>query len=325
MIETAEFKAEDAGQWKKFLERSNNGTLFHDLDFLAYHGPNKFQTRHLLFFQDRRLIGLLPAAIVTESDGRKFLKSPYGASVGGFVLPLQQSAETVCELVDRLKHYVVETDLQGIDMRLAPNIYMREPNDHLGFALMAGGFHLTKRMLCHVMTLPPDPQEIMDRCKREKSRDARMGLRRGLYPMEASSDRIGDFYRLLRANMERHKRSPTHTQEEICNLFSRVPRHIRLFLCNKDDQPVAGILVFSLNTLVSYTFYIVRDEAHNQLCPTTTLLVYVSQQMVAEGYTFLDLGPTTFEDLSFNSGLVTFKEGFGARGYCRDTWRWERA
>jgi hypothetical protein len=71
-----------ATEWKAFLEASNNGTLFHDLDFLAYHPLERFDTHHLMFRQNGKLIALLPAAIVSEPDDRRFLKSPYGASVG---------------------------------------------------------------------------------------------------------------------------------------------------------------------------------------------------------------------------------------------------
>jgi hypothetical protein len=44
---------------------SNNGTLFHDLDFLGYH-MGKFDTQHLMFRQGGRLIAILPAAVVVE-------------------------------------------------------------------------------------------------------------------------------------------------------------------------------------------------------------------------------------------------------------------
>jgi hypothetical protein len=39
---------EDADAWKAFLRDSNNGTLFHDLEFLAYHPRGKYDFRHLV-------------------------------------------------------------------------------------------------------------------------------------------------------------------------------------------------------------------------------------------------------------------------------------
>ena len=44
-------------------------------------------------------------------------------------------------LVRALVDYAPGAGLRGIEMRLAPAAYMREPHDHLGFALFAEGFH----------------------------------------------------------------------------------------------------------------------------------------------------------------------------------------
>lgn len=319
MMEVLECTPESAVVWQKFLAESNNGTLFHDLDFLGYHAAGKFQTRHLMFYSEGRLVALLPAA---ATDGR-ILKSPYGASVGGPVLPPGQPALETAELVHRVKQYAVDSGLEGIEMRIAPPFYSCDSDDHLGFALLAGGFQLVRRHLCHVIPLPGDPERVLERCTRSKLRDIRIGLRRGLQPGEVSGSRLPDFYRVLSASRARLGAVPTHSQEQLADLFRRVPAALRLFLCEVDGQTAAGILVFVLNRRVAYTFYIDQDEAFKALRPTATLLMHVAQQMAREGFAYLDLGPTTFDDLSFNTGLATFKEEFGARGHCRDTWRWQ--
>ena len=166
-------------------------------------------------------------------------------------------------------------------------------------------------------------ERVLERCTRSKLRDIRIGLRRGLQPGEVSGSRLPDFYRVLSASRARLGAVPTHSQEQLADLFRRVPAALRLFLCEVDGQTAAGILVFVLNRRVAYTFYIDQDEAFKALRPTATLLMHVAQQMAREGFAYLDLGPTTFDDLSFNTGLATFKEEFGARGHCRDTWRWQ--
>ncbi len=38
-------------KWDKFVEESNNGTLFHLQRFFGYHTPEKFTFNHLIFLE----------------------------------------------------------------------------------------------------------------------------------------------------------------------------------------------------------------------------------------------------------------------------------
>jgi hypothetical protein len=277
-----------------------------------------------MFRQDGEWLALLPAAIVVGDDGRKFVTSPFGASIGGFVLPLGQSVETTLTLVGRLKQHAASSTLDGVEMRLGPSIYMREPNENLGFALSANGFQLVRRWISHAVPLVKNPDDTSSRFKRGKQRDIRAGLRRGLNPREAAVDKLAVFYELLTATKTRQGAKPTHSQEELADLFCRVPGRLRLFLCEKDGRELAGVLVFVLNDVAGFTFYICQDESNNGTFATTVLVAHVAQKLGAEGLRWLDLGPSSFDDYSLNSGLAFFKEGFGAHGFCRDTWRWDR-
>jgi hypothetical protein len=311
----------DRAEWKRFVERSNNGTLFHDLDFLGYHPPGKFDTQHLVFRRGE-VLALLPASVVVE-NGNRVLRSPYGASVGGFVLPVGQPAETTIELASRLLDHARDQGCHAVEMRLAPTLYMREPNDHLGFALFAAGFRLIRRWLSPVIPLSADPDAILGGCARSKVRDFHNGLRKGLRPREAGADRVGEFHRLLMLTWDKHGVAPTHTREDVEELLRRAPGRIRLFLCEYQGQEVAAILVFMLNRKVAYTFYICQDNACRSLRPGTVLVLHVAKALGAEGLAFLDLGPVTFDDFSLNRGLASFKEELGGVGACRDMWRWE--
>ena len=77
-----------------------------------------------------------------------------------------------------------------------------------------------------------------------------------------------------------------------------------------------------LNNIVANTFYICESAAHKKLCGPAVLIAHIIEQMAIEGFRYLDLGPSV-SDVQFNEGVVFFKEGFGARGFCRETWRWD--
>ena len=319
------YQPSQAAEWKAFLAASNNGTLFHDLDFLAYHPPNRFHTHHLMFYQSEKLTALLPAAIVTESDGRRFLKSPYGGSVGGVVLPSGMRAATTLDLINQLQAYVADLGLDGIEMRMGPNIYLRSPNNLLDFSLMARSFRLTKRWLLHIVPLGGSRTELIDRLfSKNKRYEVRSNLKKGLRPREVGADGVDNFYDLLLETQSRHEATPTHQKHEIEDLFRRVPERLRLFLCAYGDTETAGVLVFMLNESVAYTFYICSSYEHRRLCGPAVLIAHIIERMAEEGLRHLDLGPSTSGDFSLGSGVAFFKEGLGAQGFCRDTWRWER-
>jgi len=86
---------------------------------------------------------------------------------------------------------------------------------------------------------------------------------------------------------------------------------------------IAGALVFELNPRVAYLFYLCHDDRFTTLRAATVVTLRVAQHYSGRGVRYLDMGPTTFDDLRMNEGLARFKEEMGAVGFCRDAWRWE--
>lgn len=318
-ITVKRYQPEQAEEWKKFLAESNNGTLFHDLDFLSYHEAGKFDTHHLMFYQRGKLVSLLPAAIVTEVDGRRFLNSPYGASVGGVVISFRSRLHSVLSILDALKSYVKEIDLDGIEMRISPNIYLIQPNDIVGFGLTLSSFRLTNRWLTFVLPLDLPVEELLSKKKRY---DVRSNIKKGLNPREVGIEGLDPFYDLLTETMSRHRSTPTHQKNELMDILKKVPGRIRLFLCAHEGKEIAGVLVFMLNDSAAYTFYICESYEFRNMCGPAVLIAHIIERLAQEGIKYLDLGPSA-STTGMNKGVMFFKEGLGANGFCRDLWRWE--
>lgn len=325
MIEVVPLQAEHVCAWKQFLQASNNGTLFHDLDFLAYHPPARFESHHLLFRQGGQILALLPAVIVAEGDEQRYLKSHDGASVGGFVLPPGQGVGTTLALIECLQAYVRAMGLNGIEMRIAPHIYMREPDEHLSFALAATGFRLVRRWLTHAIPLPHDPDTVLTMLADRKVRYIRAARRRGVVAQEVGVEVLERMYDMLCRNRAKQGAVPTHSLSELRTLVEKVPRSIRLFCCFVGSAVAASALVFEANPSVAYTFYLCHESSYEPYRPTLLLGVHIAMHYAARKFRYLDLGPTTFNDFTLNGGLAFFKEGLGAKGFCRDSWRWDGA
>jgi len=79
-MEIIKYREEWKEKWDRFVNESNNGTLFHLQKFFDYHSPNKFTFNHLIFLEKGEIVALLPGSMI----GSKF-ESPIGASYGSIV------------------------------------------------------------------------------------------------------------------------------------------------------------------------------------------------------------------------------------------------
>ena len=70
-ITVRKFTAKDTKDWDDFVNKSNNGTMFHTRRFLGYHSEHKFHDHSLIFKKKEKVISVLPAALIVE-DGKKY-------------------------------------------------------------------------------------------------------------------------------------------------------------------------------------------------------------------------------------------------------------
>ena len=308
-------------QWSGFLAASGSGTLFHDLRFLAYHPPKRFDFRHLVLRRSGTIIALLPGGIV-ESDGERLFVSPLGASVGGPVISPKLDGRGTLTLVEALQSYAVTERWDGLRIIVAPPIYDRYHSQTLSFALFSRGFQLENRWLCHSIPLEGSLDERYKKLFRQSQASrVRAQLRKGLTTIEGGIDRLGAFLSVFRDTHDRHGVKPTHTPEEIGDLLRRLPDRVRIHLAMLGNVPTAGILTFILNSHVAYTFYICISTEY--ACESGSVVAFAAliDRLARQGYQWIDLGPSA-QRSRFNDGVAFFKEGLGAIGYCRDQWYW---
>lgn len=304
-------------EWQEFLHASNNGTIFHDLDFLAYHPPDRFDVHHLLFRRRGNLLALFPAAIVRH-ESKAVLRSPYGASVGGFVTREGVRLDECLELVDALVEYATGVGVDAVEMTTVPTIYHATPHHHLDFALFTQGFTYVRRLLVSALDLASIVGDPMDAFEGRMRTAIRKALKAGV--MVAESDQWRAFYDILLENKAKHGATPTHTLEELLDLKQRLPERVRLYLGYAEGRPVAGVLVFICNRRVATTFYICHLASYQACNPVSLVLHQVVQEYWRQGFRYLDLGPSVAPDMAVQWGVLKFKESLGTRGYFRDTW-----
>jgi hypothetical protein len=313
------YRPEDATKWKAFLRDSNNGTLFHDLEFLAYHPPDKYDFRHLVALRGTHIEAVIPGALT--ADG--IFVSSAGASIGGPAVKKSLPAEVCMHLVEALQLYCNSAGWQEIEITLPPPIYHDEPDQIIEFALHARGFQLVHRSMSLLIPLDHETGDNYQHLFRQSQRSyVRACRRRGVVVTETGLEGLGAFLELLAETYARLEALPTHTPEEIESLFHRLPGRVRIWSAKLEETTIASVLLFVLNRNICNTFYICDSAAHREFHGVTVLLAEAIDVLAKRGFRYLDLGPSA-SGAHFNRGVVSFKESLGARAFCRDRWRWQ--
>jgi len=313
-----EYQDKFRDEWEDFVEKSNNGTLFHTQQFLDYHPPERFENHHLIFEHRNRWTGILPAAAKMR-DGKKILSSHPGASFGGFACAMDTGVKKAYRMVEMWIKWAKDHEYEGIEFTRVPIVYHRLPEAHTDFAACRLGGKFVKRELTAVLKLPSDKDTCFANFRAEARTSTRKAIKKGV-EIDMDGD-IPAFYRILESNLgARHNVTPTHTLEELLDLKKRFPEKVHQFNATLDGEEVAGVSVWQITDKALLAFYISHKQSAQTYRPLNLLFWKIFQWAIDRGFEWFDFGTYTL-DMEPNFGLARFKEGFGARGIFRDTLR----
>lgn len=301
--------------WDEFVTSSNNGTLFHSQLFLSYHSPNRFEDHSLLFFNNQKLVAILPAAILINSKER-ILSSHCGASYGGFVHKDDLNMETALALVQHLIRYAKEKKYSKIQITPTPTIYQSRPNQHIEFALFASHFYFRKRELTSIIDLQQNGRALTDLFSSEARTAYRKAQKNNLIIRDSSD--YATFYKILSSNLrERYSVFPTHTLKELLRIKKLFPSRITLTACYYQKKLIAGVVNFVCNKNILLAFYISQDYAFQRYRPLNLTFFEIIRKNSNKNFHYYDLGLFTV-NMKPNWGLAKFKESLGGLGVFRD-------
>jgi Acetyltransferase (GNAT) domain len=322
-LTTVRYFPDQFEQWNTFVERSNEGTIFHRLDFLAYHGERFRQQEHHLVWQDGpKIFGLMPMAIF-EEDGKRVARSPYGASYGGplFEKPLSyaDSREVVCCLIN----YFKELGVGACHITLPLSCYYGTYSETFRFALLEHGFQCVNRDIASVACLEPTKSVLEPTTSRanEMARKARKATRAGV--TIANRGNLQDFWAVLEKTFQKHQTKPTHTQEQFQWLCDRMGGAVYADVAYLGPQPVAGIGFFVINQRVISSFYLCQDPELQHTQALSSLIYNALVRSQESGFKWFGFGTSSVR-MEGRENIFRFKESFGATGLFRETYTWQK-
>lgn len=311
-VTVAALDASRRDAWSAFLRESNNGTVFHSLEFLAYHPAGRFPFHHLMFYAGDSLLAVLPGGVV---DG--VFRSPLGASFGGIVTrPGVSLAEADAVVKALLRHAAAEG---WREIRLVPpmQVYSRTFDETLEYALLYNGFQALPGLFSSVIDL----RRVKGKADLSKNTRHKVNkaLNKGVTVREGLD--LESFYPILLENKAKFGVAPTHTLEELRRIEQLLPGMMTLFLAYVDGRPVAGELLFAANPACVLNFYTMHLYEYRNHFPVNLLVEHALGWCAGKGFAYYDYGVSqdTFhsDPMEPSWPLIRFKESMEAAGCIR--------
>jgi hypothetical protein len=293
-------------RWPRFLDRCPDASVFHTRGWLeALH----------------RTYGYKPVVYTMSAPGRELVNGQAFCRIDSWLtgcrlvsVPFSDHAAVLMEgpedfesLLSCLQEEVDKKKWKYVDLR------------PVGCELAApGGFRTSDVYYHHKLSLDMDLDTLLHsfhkNCIQRKIRRAK---REKLDYTEGRSEiLIRQFYRLFSLTQRRH-RIPPQPISWFHNLADCLGEAMKIRVAWSKGRPIAGIVTLSTKTSMTYK-YGGSDSRYHRLGGMAFLLWKAIQEAKACGFAELDMGRTDCE----NSGLVTFKERWGATRSTLMYWRY---
>jgi hypothetical protein len=294
-------------RWAEFISRHDSASVFHSLPWLE---------------AIRRTYGYTPVVYTTSPPssplangivlcqvhswltGRRMVSVPFSDHCE----PLQDDPSAAAAIAEELKKAVDVGKWKYIELR---------PRTELPFA---DGAVKSPDCYLHMLDLRPAAHELLRRThKTGVQHPIRRAEREGLvYECGNSESLLNAFYRLMIKTRRRHQLPPQPIQW-FRNLAACMRERLQIRVAFKDGEEISSILTLQHKDVVVYK-YGCSDKAFSNLGGTPFLLWKTIVEAKAAGLTCLDLGRSDAD----NSGLIAFKDRWGAKSSKLTYLRWSR-
>lgn len=310
MIIIKKYCAEDKDVWDEFVDNSKNGTFMLKRDYMDYHS-DRFVDNSLMFYEDDKLIALLPASKHGDE-----LRSHGGLTYGGIICGEKMKQHTMLECFSSLKDFMIQANLKKLIYKTIPHIYHSAPAEEDLYALFVNNAKLFRRDVSTTIDL----QNIFKMPKGRKAQISR--ARREGVIIEETDDFVAFIELENKVLQEHHQTKAVHTADELKLLKNRFPEQIRLFGAFFEGKLISGALIFEYSML-AHTQYMASDEKGREI-GALDLLIATLIDKYKNNKKYFDFGISTEDGGRYlNNGLISQKEGFGGRAIVYDFYELE--
>ena len=295
--------------WDEFVLKAKNGHFFFQRDYIEYH-KDRFFDYSLLFYDNKeKLIAVLPA-----SKNDSSFVSHGGLTFGGFLVNENMTTSLMLELFFELKTYLKQQGFDDIIYKCIPYIYHRYPAEEDRYALFRHRAELVRRDVSTAIYLP-----ARYKYQEQRRRAIKRALKNGVIMRQSNC--YEQFISMLDGILcKYHQAHPVHTGVELRLLAERFPNNIKLYIAECEGKLLAGTVVF-VNENIVHTQYLANSDGGRAIGALDAVVDYLISD-VYKDKTYFDFGISNEKNGWYlNKGLISQKEGFGARAVVHDFYR----
>lgn len=308
MIEVKRFHPDLASIWNEFVLTAKNSTFLFHRNYLSYH-EDRFSDHSVLLYKKGKIIAVLPA---NEVDNK--ITSHAGLTYGGLVLQKDAKLEEVLSGFYHALNYYSSLGYTELIYKCFPPFLAEFTAQEDLYALYLLQAELFRRDSGCVLPLG---QSLPVQTRRYRSAKKATALN-----VQCVQSLDPTFYieKILAPTLwQRYKALPVHTVAEMKLLMERFPENIRLFEATL-DEPIAGTIIYETPT-VAHAQYIAATEKGKDVGALDLLFIHLLQDQYRHKK-FFSFGISNENDGRYlNRGLLSWKEGFGARTVAIDFYR----
>ena len=315
-ISVRKFTAKDTTAWNEFVEKSNNGTIFHLRSFLSYHIDRKFKDHSLIFEKKGRIIALFPAAEIKNNE-IKILHSHPGTSFGGFIFNKINFGESE-GILKTFEQYLSGQKFNETFFVSTPSIYSPNRDETLEYALLLGNFKPAEFYISSAIAIYSDAEKNINDIYRLKNRSRpyyKKIIQQNSITFKWEND-FDTFYPILMENKKRHNAKPTHSLNELKKIDKILPGRLEILLMYTNKQAIGGSLIINVNNETGIIFYNMVDYDYLKLQPAVLQTMEAIRHAAKNNLHYLDFGvsqdPVAENPLTPSRSLIKFKEETGA-------------
>ena len=294
-------------RWAEFISRHDSASVFHTPAWLAAlqhtygYTPVVYTTSPPFSPLSN---GILLCQVNSWLTGRRMVSVPFSDHCE----PLLDGPAAAAAIVEELKNAVNVGKWKYVELRPRTEL----PN--LDSGVKSSDFYL------HTLDLRPAADELLRRTHKTSvqqriNRAEREGL---VYECGNSERLLNAFYRLMIKTRRRHQLPPQPIQW-FRNLAACMRERLQIRVAFKGGEEIAAILTVQYNNVVVYK-YGCSEKTFSNLGGIPFLLWKTIVEAKAAGLTCLDLGRSDVD----NSGLIAFKDRWGAKSSKLAYLRWSR-
>lgn len=300
---TPEFKK----LWDNFVETSKNGTFLFKRDYMDYHS-DLFDDSSFIFFRKGEPYCLLPGCEIGEE-----YSSHSGLTYGGLIMNETCRVDGILSVFNLLMRNLRNNGFKFLQYKAVPYIYHTLPSEEDLYALFRHNAILQSRNISSSL-----PLKNRLPLKKDRKEALRRAERYGVEVKECLD--LSDFWQIVTTNLIlRYQTLPVHSAEEMARLAKLFPKNIKFFGAFIENELIAGTVCYITRRVV-HTQYIASTPKGKKYGAVDCLISFLMTEYRDKEY--LDFGISCEDQGRFlNESLIYWKEGFGARGVCYDTYR----